>query len=82
MDKSGDTERMSMRGSRMIDKLSAGLVEVDGCEIRLMSSTAVRFRVDWEAKGNSQQSAFVTAPTKAQGARTELLTILMILLTN
>jgi hypothetical protein len=37
VDRSGDTDRMSIRGSGSTEGLSAGLLEVDGCEIRFIS---------------------------------------------
>jgi len=43
VDRSGDTDKMSMRGSGSTAGLSAGLLEVDGCEIRFISISVQKF---------------------------------------
>jgi len=40
VERSGDTDRISMRGSGSIAGLSVGSLEVDGCEIRFISISA------------------------------------------
>jgi len=44
VDRSGDTDRMRMRGSGRDIALSAGLLEIDGLEIRFMSCMGMRFQ--------------------------------------
>lgn len=73
VDKSGETERIRIRGSGSMAGSSAGFVDVDGCVIRLISSSVYsEGEVYLHVRGSLQQRAFVMAPTNAQGASMEL----------
>ena len=69
VDRSGDTDKIRMRGSGKIVGSSAKLLGVGGCVIRLMSIlSCVKFQKSCNAIVYLQQSAFVMAPTNAHGA--------------
>lgn len=67
-DKSGETDRIKMRGSwRIAGSSTILVVDGEGWVMRLMSVCMLK-HISYRFPLHSQQRAFVTAPTSAHGA--------------